>query len=469
MAPVEPARRCRRNIRSVSTHSDGALNFTGTRTIKSVVDQNVSAEQSVLDRGVRTVWSCRFCGTPLERTFVDLGMSPLCESFLPVDRLEEMEPFYPLDVRVCDACRLVQLPAHVGGEEIFREYAYFSSYSSSWVEHARRYVELAVDRLRLTEGSFAVELASNDGYLLQHFIGTPVRILGIEPARNVAEAAVARGIPTVTEFFGADLARTLVAEHGAADLIVANNVLAQVPDVNDFVAGVSILLAGHGTATFEFPHLLRLIDGVQYDTIYHEHYSYFSFTTLRTILAAHGLEAYDVEELSTHGGSLRVWAGHRGGHHADAAVTRLLDAEMDAGVSSHELYRRFADDVEESKRSLLELLIRLRREGRRVAGYGAPGKGNTLLNYCGIRTDFVDYTVDRNPYKHGLVLPGTHIPIFPPERIAETRPDYVLVLPWNLIDEISAQLGYIAEWGAKLIVPIPRAAVVEPGARGGSR
>jgi SAM-dependent methyltransferase len=404
---------------------------------------------------------CRFCGEALERTFVDLGMSPLCESYVPGDRLEEMEPFFPLHVRVCARCHLVQLPAYVPPDDIFSEYAYFSSYSTSWVEHARRYVDTAVERLGLSEGSFVVELASNDGYLLQHFADTPIRILGIEPARNVAEVARERGIPTLSEFFGVDLARRIVADEGQADLVVGNNVIAHVPDLNDFVAGVKVLLAPAGTATFEFPHLLRLIEELQYDTIYHEHFSYFSFETMVAVLRAHGLEVYDVEELRTHGGSLRVWAAHSDTQTASPAVAELLERETAAGLRSPEVHDAFAESVKESKRMLLELLIRLRREGKQVVGYGAPGKGNTLLNYCGIRSDFLDYTVDRNPYKHGRYLPGTHIPIFPPQRIAETRPDYVLVLPWNLIDEISAQLAYIAEWGGKLIVPIPQAAIVE--------
>ena len=404
---------------------------------------------------------CRFCGAALDRTFVDLGMSPLCEEFVPAERLDEMEPFFPLHVRVCGRCDLVQLPSYVPPEEIFGEYAYFSSYSTSWVEHARRFVEAVVDRLGLGAGSFVVELASNDGYLLQHFADTPIRTLGIEPAANVADAARERGIPTLTEFFGADLASRLVADEGHADLVIGNNVIAHVPDLNDFVAGVEVLLAAAGTATFEFPHLLRLIDGLQYDTIYHEHFSYFSFHTISRVLEAHGLEIYDVEELLTHGGSLRVYAQHRDGpHQTTRAVAALLVREESEGFSSPERYTRFAEDVKESKWALLELLIRLRREGKQVVGYGAPGKANTLLNYCGIRTDLLDYTVDRNPYKHGRFTPGTRIPIHPPELIAETRPSYIVVLPWNLVDEIAAQLAFVREWGAKLIVPIPTAKVL---------
>jgi C-methyltransferase C-terminal domain/Putative zinc binding domain/Methyltransferase domain len=407
--------------------------------------------------------ACRFCGARLELTVVDLGMSPLCESFLRADQIRQMEPFFPLRVFACEQCHLVQLEAFVPPDEIFTEYAYFSAYSTAWVEHARRYVEMITERLGLGPDDLVVELASNDGYLLQHFVGTGIPILGIDPAANVAKAAEERGVPTLVDFFGRDTARRLVDEGKQASLIVGNNVLAQVPDLNDFVAGVKVLLRTDGTATFEFPHLLRLFDGLQYDTIYHEHFSYFSFTTIVEILRAHGLAVYAVEELWTHGGSLRIYAQHGGGRHEPTtAVSELLAREQDAGLLSRERYARFAEDVKESKRALLDLLIRLRREGRQVVGYGAPGKGNTLLNYCGIRTDLLDYTVDRNPYKHGLYTPGTHIPIFPPEKIAETRPDYVLVLPWNLIDEIAAQLADVAEWGGRLIVPVPFATVRSP-------
>ena len=404
--------------------------------------------------------SCRFCGAPLELTVVNLGMSPLCESFLRADQLRQMEPFYPLHVLACERCYLVQLEAFVPAEHIFTEYAYFSGYSTSFVEHARQYVEMIRERLGLGPSDLVVELASNDGYLLQHFVGTEIPILGIDPAANVAKAAEERGVPTLVAFFGRESARQLVADAKNASLIIGNNVLAQVPDLNDFLAGVAILLRDDGTATFEFPHLLRLFDGLLYDTIYHEHFSYFSFGTITEILGAHGLGVYDVEELWTHGGSLRVYAQHGGGPHAEAdAVGELLAREDAEGLRSAERYTRFAEEVKESKRALLDLLIRIRREEKQIVGYGAPGKGNTLLNYCGIRTDLLDYTVDRNPYKHGLYTPGTHIPIFPPEKIAETRPDYVVVLPWNLIDEISSQLSYVAEWGGRLVVPIPKATI----------
>jgi hypothetical protein len=411
--------------------------------------------------------TCRFCGSPLGLTVVDLGMSPLCESFLRADQIRTMEAFFPLHVFACERCFLVQLEAFVAPEEIFSEYAYFSGYSTAWVEHARRYVEMIRERLGLGADDLVVELASNDGYLLQHFRGTGIPTLGIDPAANVAAAAEARGVATLVAFFGRETAQQLAADGKRATLIVGNNVLAQVPDLDDFVGGVEILLHEAGTATFEFPHLLRLLDGLQYDTIYHEHFSYFSFGTIVEILGAHSLSVYDVEEIWTHGGSLRVYAQHtHGPHEATGAVPALLARENESGLRSPDRYLQFAEDVKESKRALLDLLIRLRREGKQIVGYGAPGKGNTLLNFCGIRTDFVDYTVDRNPYKHGRYTPGTHIPIFPPERIDETKPDYIVVLPWNLIAEVSAQLEHTREWGAKLIVPIPYATVLVPGSSG---
>jgi SAM-dependent methyltransferase len=399
---------------------------------------------------------CRFCCSDLGLTMVDLGMSPLCESFVDAASLEQPETFYPLHVRVCESCWLAQLPEVVPPGEIFREYAYFSAYSNSWVEHARSYVELMIERLGLGPESLVVELASNDGYLLQHFVARGVPVFGIDPAENVAEAAVARGVPTLVEFFGLELAERLAAEGKRADLVLGNNVLAQVPDINDFVAGVRVLLLPGGTATFEFPHLARLLDGVQYDTIYHEHFSYFSFFTIRTIFASHGLDVIDVEEIPSHGGSLRVYAVHADeGRSPDSRVAELLEREQSNGIRSREVYRRFGETVQESKRSLLDLLFSLRREGKHVVGYGAPGKGNTLLNYCGIRTDLLDYTVDRNPYKHGKYTPGTHIPIHPAEHIGETRPDAIVILPWNLAREIGEQLAYTDAWGATLIVPVP--------------
>jgi hypothetical protein len=406
--------------------------------------------------------ACRFCAAPLRLTAVDLGMSPLAESFLRADETRWPERFYPLHVLLCERCYLLQLEAFVSPEEIFTEYAYFASYSSSWVEHARSYVDAIRTRLALGRDDLVVELASNDGYLLQHFVGTGIPFLGVDPAANVAVAAEKRGVPTLVRFFGSEIASELTSEGRCASLVIANNVLAQIPNLNDFVAGVKILLQEGGTATFELPHLGRLLDGVQYDRIYHEHFSYFSFATLAEVLRAHELDVYDVEELSTHGGSLRVYAQHVAGPHRIAeAVGALLAREQAQGLRSRERYERFAEDVKESKRALLELLIELRRAGKHVVGYGAPGKATTLLNYCGIRTDLLDYTVDRSPYKQGLFTPGTHIPIHAPEMIADTRPDYVVVFPWNLIDEISVQLSFVRKWGGRLIVPIPNATIVQ--------
>jgi SAM-dependent methyltransferase len=401
--------------------------------------------------------ACLFCAAPLRHTFVDLGMSPLCESYLSAEQLNRMEPFYPLHVWVCERCLLVQVEVYVRPEGIFTEYAYFSSYSDSWLAHAKEYVEMITIRLGLTSASRVVELGSNDGYLLQYFVAKGIPVLGVDPAKNVAEAAIARGVPTVTRLFGRATACGLVADGIRPDLICGANVLAQVPDVNDFVGGIALLLKPGGVVTVEFPHLMRLMAENQFDTIYHEHFSYFSFLTAERIFAAHGLTLFDVEELPTHGGSLRIF----GRHAADTArpvtdrTARLRDRELTAGLDRLETYASFTGQVHETKRRLLEFLIGVRRSGKRVAGYGAPGKGNTLLNYCGIRTDFLEYTVDRNPYKQGKFLPGTHIPIFPPEHIRETQPDYVLILPWNFKDEIMEQLGYIRSWGGQFVVPIP--------------
>jgi hypothetical protein len=409
-----------------------------------------------------TASSCRFCGAPLGHVLIDLGMSPLCESYLAADQINRMEPFYPLHVYVCERCFLVQLEEYVAPAHIFSEYAYFSSYSTSWREHARRYAEAMRARFGLGRDSRVAEVGSNDGYLLEHFVAAGVPVLGIEPAANVAAAAVARGVPTVVRFFGREAAGDLVAQGGQADLVVGNNVLAQIPDLNDCVAGMKVLLAPRGVITIEVPHLMRLIEGNQFDTIYHEHFFYFSFLTLETIFAGHGLTLFDVEELATHGGSVRVFARHAEDPSKPVGerVTALRAVEEAAGFRGLERYETFAEQVYETKRKLLEFLIEVKRQGKSVAGYGAPGKGNTLLNYCGIRTDFVDYTVDRNPYKHGKFLPGTHIPIFPPARIEETKPDYVLILPWNLTDEIVEQMAGIRAWGGRFVVPIPEVTVI---------
>jgi hypothetical protein len=414
------------------------------------------------DSDVARLSGCRFCGSDLRQTFVDLGMSPLCESYISYEQLNQMEPFYPLHVYVCEKCFLVQLQEYVSASAIFSEYAYFSSYSDSWLHHASNYADQMVERFGFNGRSFVVELASNDGYLLQYFVKKGIPCLGIEPAINVAQVAIEKGVPTLTKFFGEQTARELAVEGKYADLMLANNALAQVPDVNDFVKGMKILLGPRGVITVEFPHLMRLMAENQFDTIYHEHFSYFSFITAEKIFAAHGLTLFDVEELPTHGGSLRIYARHMedDSRPVGPRVQELRERELAAGFARLGTYSDFAERVKETKRKLLEFLIAVKREGKSVAGYGAPGKGNTLLNYCGIRTDMLDYTVDRNPYKQGKFLPGTHIPILHPDKIRETKPDYVLVLPWNLKDEIRQQLSYIREWGAKLVVPIPEVEIL---------
>jgi len=404
---------------------------------------------------------CRLCGAEVTRTFVDLGMSPLCESYLSANKLDQAEQFYPLNVRICESCLLVQLPAYVAGEEIFSDYAYFSSYSDSWVAHARRYADAMTERLGLSERSLVTEVASNDGYLLQHFLTSGIPVLGIEPAANVAEAARAKGIRTEVDFLGAETGHMISGRYGKADLVAANNVFAHVPDIRGFAAGLSALVKDTGTVTLEFPHLLRLIERRQYDTIYHEHYSYLSLLTSSRALQTAGLKVVDVEELDTHGGSLRVFAQPE--EFADEPtpnVKAVLDAEEFAGLHTVAGHEGFARQVLKIKSDLLGFLLEAARQGKSVAGYGAPGKGNTLLNHCGIRADLLSYTVDRSPHKQGMFLPGTHIPIYAPIRLAETQPDYIVVLPWNLRDEISSQLDYVRSWGGRLVFPIPALEVI---------
>jgi len=405
--------------------------------------------------------ACLFCGTTLRHTLVDLGMSPLCESYLATDQLNQMEPFYPLHVWVCEQCFLVQVQEYVRPEHIFSDYAYFSSYSDSWLRHAKTYTERMVTRLGLDAGSQVIEVGSNDGYLLQYFVAQGIPVLGIEPAANVARVAVDRGVPTMTTMFRTEVARELAAAGTRADLLCGANVLAQVSDLNDFVAALKLLLKPRGVITIEFPHLMRLMEENQFDTIYHEHFSYFSLLTAERIFAAHGLTLFDVEELTTHGGSLRIYARHveDEGKPVGARVLELRAREEIGGFTRLDRYASFGEQVKETKRKLLDFLITAKRQGKSVAGYGAPGKGNTLLNYCGIRTDFLDYTVDRSPHKQGKFLPGTHIPIFHPAKIRETRPDYVLILPWNLRDEIMEQMSHIREWGGQFVVPIPEVKV----------
>lgn len=404
---------------------------------------------------------CRFCAAPLSYTFADLGVAPLSNAFLEEADLSRMEPFYPLHAFVCESCFLVQLDEFEAPERLFSEYAYFSSFSTTWLEHCRLFVEDVCERLSLGPSSRVVEIASNDGYLLQYFRERGLEVLGIEPAENVAKTAVSRGIPTLTRFFGAELASELAPAH-AADLLVANNVLAHVPNLNDFVGGLDVLLAAGGTVTLEFPHLLRLVEEVQFDTIYHEHFSYFSFRTAERIFEAHGLAVYDVEEVSTHGGSLRIYA-----RHAEAAPERsaraagLAERERAAGLEDVATFLRFGDRVEELRREILAFFVEAKKKGATIVGYGAPAKGNTLLNYCGVRTDFLDYTVDRNPWKQGRYLPGTHIPVRAPEAVAETRPDYLFILPWNLEGEIIEQMSFIREWGGRFVTPSPAVRIHE--------
>ncbi len=401
---------------------------------------------------------CRFCGTNLQKTFIDLGMSPLCETYPAASDLNRGEMYYPLHVYVCQECFLVQLEAFETPENIFGDYAYFSSYSDSWLKHSENYCKNMINRFALGEQSFVVEVASNDGYLLQYFVKRNVPVLGIEPAQNVAQVAIEKGVPTVVQFFSTALANELAAEGRCCDLILGNNVLAQVPDLNDFVEGLKIMLKPHGVLTLEFPHLLRLIEHNEFDTIYHEHFSYFSLLATERILEAHGLQLFDVEELPSHGGSLRVYAcrAEDRTHPVQPGVGKVLSDEQAAGLASVEAYESFAQQAKQTKLALLDFLIRAAREGKRVAGYGAPGKSATLLHYSGVGRDLIEYTVDRNPYKQGRFLPGTRIPIYHPDRISETKPDYVVILPWNLKSEIMRQLHYIREWGGRFVVPIPK-------------
>ena len=405
---------------------------------------------------------CRFCKTHLKYTFVDLGMSPLSNSYLKSEQLNKSESFYPLHTYVCENCLLVQLEEFESPDHIFSDYAYFSSYSDTWLNHAKQYTNLMIEKFGFNQSSQVIEIASNDGYLLQFFQAQNIPVLGIEPAANVAKVAETKGISTLVKFFGIQTAQALVEQDKKADLLLGNNVLAHVPDINDFVAGMKILLKPQGLITMEFPHLLQLIEQNQFDTIYHEHFSYFSLTTVEKIFAHHGLTLFDVEELPTHGGSLRIYGKHDRNQKL-AVSDRLLvlkEKERQAGLDKVETYLQFSDRLMATKRKLLNFLIEVKNAGKTIVGYGAPAKGNTLLNYCGIRTDFIDYTCDRSPHKQGLFLPDTHIPIYAPEKIKETKPDYVLILPWNLKDEIKEQLAYIHEWGGKFVVPIPEVEVL---------
>jgi hypothetical protein len=406
---------------------------------------------------------CRFCGHAIRQTFVDLGMSPLCQTHVTAAQLNQMEPFYPLHARVCEYCWLVQLPEFVAPTDIFSEYAYFSSYADSWVEHARLYCESVCQRFGIDRNKRVIEVASNDGYLLKHFVSKGVPVLGVEPAANVAAVAMKNGIPSLVKFFGRDTAREVVVNFGHADLLIGNNVLAHVPDLNDFVAGLELLLGDDGVITMEFPHLLELMQHNQFDTIYHEHFSYFSFLTVNEVFRSHALTLFDVERLSTHGGSLRIYASRAtdSSHPVSRRVAELLELEEKFGLTRLDPYNAFAERVRETKRALLEFLIAAKRAGKRVVGYGAPGKGNTLLNYCGIGTDFLDFTVDRNPYKQGKFTPGTHIPILSPDRLQGAGADYVLILPWNLKEEIVSTLRRIPDLKARFVLPIPKVEIVD--------
>ena len=407
---------------------------------------------------------CRNCNATLENVFVDLGMSPIANDYVAVDKANAMEPFYPLCVYVCDSCWLVQLPAVQAADNIFRDdYAYFSSVSKSWLAHAERYVEQAAERFDIGPDSYVVEVASNDGYLLQYFHQRGVPVLGIEPCANVAAAGEKVGVPARVEFFGTELANTLAGEGKKPDLIVGNNVLAHVPDLKDFVGGLKALLSEDGVITMEFPHLQQLVDHNQFDTIYHEHFSYFSLTAVSDVFCRQGLRIFDVEELPTHGGSLRIYGCHAiDSNKPDSpTVSDLLKREAAAGFTAIEVYRSFEQKVHHTKRELLKFLITAREEGKRVAGYGAPAKGNTLLNYCGVRTDLVEFTVDRAESKQSTLLPGTRIPVFGPEKIEEEKPDYILILPWNIKDEIMSSMDFVREWGGRFAVPIPEVRLLD--------
>lgn len=406
--------------------------------------------------------NCRFCNYPLNHSFVDLGMSPFSNAYLKSDTIHKAEKFYPLHTYVCENCFLVQLEEFETPDQIFSDYAYFSSYSETWLRHAENYTELMIQIFGFNQNSQVIEIASNDGYLLQYFQKKGIPVLGIEPAANVAQVAKEKGIPSLVKFFGVSTAQELVSQGIQADLLLGNNVLAHVPNLNDFVAGIKIILKPDGILTMEFPHVLQLILQNQFDTIYHEHFSYFSFLTVEKVFADHGITLFDVEELPTHGGSLRIYGQHnQGKQQVHERVSFLKSKEREAGLDQLQTYLGFGEQVKATKRQLLRFLIDIKNQGKSVVGYGAPAKGNTLLNYCGMGTDLLDYTVDRSPYKQGLFLPGTHIPIYHPDKIMETQPDYLLILPWNLKDEIIEQMSFIRQWGGKFVVPIPKVEVID--------
>ncbi len=415
-------------------------------------------------RIINSLSKCRFCDNPLQYSVIDLGMSPLCQKHIKPENANDMEKFYPLHAFICDKCWLMQLEQFAAPDEIFdNEYAYFSSYSQTWLQHAKKYTDLMAERFALNQNSLVTEIASNDGYLLQYFVEKGIPVLGIEPASNCAKVALEKGVRTEVKFFGKKTAKEFALQYGKADLLLGNNVLAHVPDINDFVSGMKEFLAPEGVITMEFPHLQNLIENNQFDTIYHEHFSYLSFVAVNRIFSYHGITLFDIEELTTHGGSLRIYGKHSEDNSKEITnnVTKLINREIEVGFERLEYYAAFEERVKETKRKILDFLIQAKREGKTIAGYGAPGKGNTLLNFCGVRTDFLDYTVDMNPYKQGNFMPGTHIPIYHPEKIKDTKPDYLFILPWNLKTEIINQHRYIGEWGGKFVVPIPELTVYE--------
>ncbi len=419
---------------------------------------------SIKMKGSSSPRKCRFCKEDLKYSVVDLGMSPLCEEYITAEGANNVEKFFPLHAFVCSNCWLVQLEEFASPDEIFAgEYAYFSSYSDSWVDHAKKYTQKMISDFEIDSNNFVVEIASNDGYLLQWFVSENIPVLGVEPADNIAEAAIEKGIRTEIKFFGVKTANELIKKYGKADLLLGNNVLAHVPDINDFVSGMKIMLSDEGIITMEFPHLLQLIENNQFDTIYHEHFSYLSFTTVDRIFSHHGITLFDVEEIPTHGGSLRIYGKHSENRSKDISdrVTELLSREKNLGVEELSYYSSFEEQVKETKRKILSFLIEAKRNGKKIVGYGAPGKGNTLLNYCGIRSDFIDFTVDRSTYKQGKLLPGTRIPIFDPSMIKKTKPDYLFILPWNLKDEIINQNNFIRDWGGKFVVPVPELEIID--------
>jgi len=430
---------------------------------KPLVDSANDAYHVSLASSTSAAMGCRFCGSDLEHLMVNLGLSPLCENFISIDKLNQPESFQPLEVLVCSNCWLAQSRDYVSNEAIFdNDYGYFSSYSTSWLSHSKRYVDMAEKRFSLDKDSYVVEIASNDGYLLKNFVEKGIPCIGIDPAANVAKAAELVGVKTRVEFFTEDLATQMQQKGDSADLIIGNNVIAHTPYVNDFFTGISVLLKPSGVATFEFPHLLNLIELCQFDTIYHEHYSYYSLYTICRMFESVGMQVIDVEKIGTAGGSLRVFVEHEAkGSSPALMVEQILKEELDAGLQSLSTYREFGSRVSELKNELLTLLIQLKRDGKRVMGYGAPGKGNTLLNYCGIKTDLLPCTVDRSLHKHGRYCPGSRIPIYPTEHVEKLKPDYILILPWNLKDEIMDQLSYAREWGAKFIVPIPHPEILD--------